>query len=316
MKVSVVVPTFNSASTLEKCLASIKSNDTQYAYEIIVVDAGSSDGSVEIARKYADKVFIVETKPPRINRNLGVANADGDIVCFTDSDCLVPQNWIDCLTEGLLRLNERESQAVGVGGGNAPLLEDPSFMEMAIAKTMRSPLVSFKARNLATYGVEQEVIHNPPVNSAYFRWAINEVGGFQEEHGYGGEDLELDAKLNRQGYKLYYLPEITVLHGHPSTFTSFLKRMYRHGAARIRVGRKFRKYLGFRHLGPLFLCIMTFLPPLILIPLSMGLANGAYVSLRERKASSLSLVSLLTVAFYVSYGLGEISAIVRGKSWA
>ena len=55
--ISVVIPTLNSAQTLEKCLTSIRANRSKYSYEIIVADAGSNDKTVEIAQKYAHKVL-------------------------------------------------------------------------------------------------------------------------------------------------------------------------------------------------------------------------------------------------------------------
>ena len=93
VKVSVVIPTLNSAETLKRCLTSIRANRTKYKYEIIVADAGSSDETQQIARKHADRVL--NGAPARINRNKGVENAEGEIICFTDSDCVVPEDWID-----------------------------------------------------------------------------------------------------------------------------------------------------------------------------------------------------------------------------
>lgn len=309
-KVSIVIPTLNSARTIDKCLASIRANNSRYKYEIIVVDAGSSDKTVEIAKKHADKVL--NGSPHRINRNKGVDSAEGDIICFTDSDCTVPEDWIDRLVDGLLRLNEKDSKIVSAGGGNVPLLENPSLIELAVSKVVRSPLVSFRARNIAIYKDECEVLHNPPMNSAYFKSAIKEVGGFQEEYGYGGEDIELDAKISATGYKLYYLPQVFVHHMHYSNFRKFVKQMYKHGIGRIRVGRKFKKYLLFHHYGPLFLCLMTF-SPLFFIPLGMGLFNSAYTSFKERSSKLFFPLTLLTVSFYVSYGFGEVVQLIKRK---
>ncbi len=307
VKVSIVIPTLNSSETLEKCLASIKANTTKYEYEIIVVDASSSDETTEIAKKYADKVL--DGVPFRINRNKGVENAEGNIICFTDSDCIVPENWINDLADGLLRLNRRDGKVVGVGGGNVPFLENPSITELSISKAIRSPLVSFGARNVTTYKTEREILYNPPMNSAYFKKALEEVGGFGEEFRVG-EDLELDAKLTERGYRLYYLPKILVQHKHRSTFEKFNKQMKEFGKARIRVGRKYKKYLKFYHYGPAFLCLMTF-SPLVFIPLGMGIINGLYVSIKERNTRLLSLVMRLTMLFYVNYGLGELSQLIK-----
>ena len=83
---------------------------------MIVVDAGSIDETLAIAAKSADKVL--KGTPSRINRNKGVEEAAGGILCFTDSDCVVPEDWIDKLVSGLIRLNSKDNKVVGVGGGD------------------------------------------------------------------------------------------------------------------------------------------------------------------------------------------------------
>lgn len=309
-KVTVVIPTLNSGKTFERCLSSIRANSGRYDYEIIVVDGGSTDTTLEIARKY--NATVLNGLPKRVNRNIGVKQANGDVICFTDSDCLVPQDWLDKLVDGLLRLNGENRRIAGVGGGNVPWLDNPSSMELAISRTMRSPLVSFGARNVTIYRSEREVQHNPPMSSAYFRKVLEEVGGFSEEYGYGGEDLELDAKITEKGYKLYYIPGATVWHRHRSDFKKFAWQMYHLGKGKIRVGRKFPKYLPLHHYGPACLCLMSF-SPLIFIPLGMGLLNGVYVSFRERSHKLFFPLVFLTMGFYVCYGAGEIAELVRGK---
>lgn len=307
-KVTVVIPTLNSIKTIEKCLTSLRKNITRCEYDVVVVDAGSTDGTIQIAQQYADKVL--NGKPNTINRNKGVRNAKGNIICFTDSDCVVPENWIDELVEGLLRLHKKDKRIVGVGGGNIPLIENSTFVELAISKVIRSPLVSFKARNVSLYKSEREVLHNPPVNSAYFKSVLEEVGGFAEENTVG-EDIRLDAKLIEKGYHLYYLPNVIVFHKHRSTLKKFMKQMYEFGKDRIKVNREYRKYCDLHHYGPVFLCIMTF-SPLIIIPLAIGIVNAAYISIRERTPLIFFPSILLTISFYVSYGAGEIVQLTHG----
>lgn len=303
--VSVVIPALNTVETLEKCLASIKTNTSKYECEIIVVDAGSTDESLEIAKKHADKVL--NGVPSRINRNKGIENAEGDIICFTDSDCIVPEKWIDRLVDGLLRLNKKDNKVVGVGGANIPFLESPSLEELAISKAMRSPFISFKARNTAIYDKEQEVLHNPPINSACFKWAIEEVGGFREEPGYP-EDLDLDAKIIAKGYKLYYLPDLLVHHKHKSSFEKFARQMEDFGRKRLRVNREHKNISRFYHYGPLILYLMLY-SPLLFIPISMALVNALYMSLKERDFRLFIPIIQLTLSFYRHYGAGEMKAV-------
>lgn len=306
IQVSVVIPTYNSEATLERCLASVRSNRGKYRYEIIICDSGSRDHTLAIAYKYADRVLC--GVPGRINRNVGVENARGDIICFTDSDCVVPNDWIDKLVDGLLRLSKNDEAVVGVGGPNVPLVDNnPSFMELAISKAVRSPLVSWRARNVCVYADERQVAHNPPVNSAMFKWAIQEVGGFNEMPGYP-EDLDLDIKVTRKGYKLYYIPEPVVQHKHKGTLWEFRKQMYDFGRKRVKINRRYPGTNRFYHYGPLILCLMLY-SPLFVIPVIMALTNGMYVALRERSLRLLREVFVLTIHFYSSYGMGELHEV-------
>lgn len=309
VRVSVVIPTLNSAETLESCLVSIRNNNTGYQYKIIVVDAGSTDATKEIASRYADK--ILDGIPSRVNRNKGIEVAEGNIICFTDSDCTVPSTWIEQLVNKLLELNKEDKRIIGIGGPNYPVLETGSLISAAIARTIRSPLISFRARNVTMNKRAQQTLHNPPVNSAYFKKALQEIGGFEEQYR-PGQDLALDAKLGEKGYKLFYIPNIFVHHHHRHSFRGFIRQMYKYGRVRINIGKRFKKFLRWYHFGPLILCIMTF-SPLIFIPFLMALTNAGYVAIQERNIRLFFPILLLTMSFYVVYGAGEIVALVRGS---
>jgi len=107
MLVSVVVPTFNEEKCLEKCLSSLADGKT----EIIVVDGGSTDNTLKIARKYTTKVFNLNKRGIGIARQFGAENAKGKYIYMTDSDCWSsPQ-----LLQRMVRVLERNS-AIAVTG--------------------------------------------------------------------------------------------------------------------------------------------------------------------------------------------------------
>jgi len=94
MQVSVIVPTLNEEKEIEKCLASIRKQDTSLTYELIVSDAYSEDKTVDIAKKYADKVVYAERGIWR-GRNKGAEVARGDVLVFIDADTSIPPNYLD-----------------------------------------------------------------------------------------------------------------------------------------------------------------------------------------------------------------------------
>ena len=94
--ISIIIPVYNTEKYIERCLRSILAQ-TYQQFEIIIVDDGSTDGSIEICKKYAlktSKIKIVQIKNSgqSVARNVGIKNASGDYICFVDSD-----DWIDRL---------------------------------------------------------------------------------------------------------------------------------------------------------------------------------------------------------------------------
>jgi len=106
IKVSVIVTSYNNAHNLERCLNSLLNQNYDKRFidsEIVVVDSGSTDGSIEILIKYKDRIKII-LKPkefsfftrlsPAQARNIGAQNSKGEILIFTDSDCVLPLDWV------------------------------------------------------------------------------------------------------------------------------------------------------------------------------------------------------------------------------
>ena len=94
--ISVVVPSYNEEMNIVKCLKFLNNQSIpRKDYEIIVVDGHSNDKTVQLAKKYADKVIMQKSKGVGGARNDGVAVAKGDIIATTDADCIAPENWLE-----------------------------------------------------------------------------------------------------------------------------------------------------------------------------------------------------------------------------
>jgi glycosyltransferase involved in cell wall biosynthesis len=99
--ISVVIPTYNEEENIAQCLVSLRHQTIPRSeYEIIVVDGGSKDTTREIAKKYADMVFVQTSRKVGGARNDGILAARGDIVATTDADCIIPPTWIETIKKG------------------------------------------------------------------------------------------------------------------------------------------------------------------------------------------------------------------------
>jgi len=98
-KVCIIIPSYNSAATIKKCLASVLESDISESYEVIVVDDHSSDNTVGIVRENFPSVRIVANKEkgPSSARNYGASLTNAEFVAFTDSDCIVDKRWLASL---------------------------------------------------------------------------------------------------------------------------------------------------------------------------------------------------------------------------
>ena len=98
LKTSVIIPVYNRAGHMPDLIQALLNQD--YPVEIIIVDDGSTDNTADIARRYPVTYIYQKNSGPASARNHGVVESDGDVVAFTDSDCIPQKDWIRRLTEG------------------------------------------------------------------------------------------------------------------------------------------------------------------------------------------------------------------------
>jgi len=93
MQISVIIPTLQEENYIEKLLSNLQRVATPI--EIIVVDGGSSDKTVEIARRFTDKVYSIKKRGISAGRNYGAKHANGDILVFLDTDVIFPLDFVE-----------------------------------------------------------------------------------------------------------------------------------------------------------------------------------------------------------------------------
>ncbi|MHC3128814.1 MAG: glycosyltransferase [Candidatus Bathyarchaeota archaeon] len=220
--VTVVVPVRNRELTIQPLLDSLQKLDyDRNKVEVIVVDGNSTDKTQEIVKKYPVKLVVEKRKGLNIARNTGIKCAKGEIVAFTDSDCIVPPNWITKIVE-----NFKDPQ-ISCVGGSAKALDNDFISQYADNSIVR--LMPFFTKREELEKVKPFFRHPAGCNMAFRRKVAEEVGYFDEHIQYGFDEVEFADRICRAGYKMVLDPDVLVWHKHRSTFREFLKQNFQYG---------------------------------------------------------------------------------------
>lgn len=212
--VSVIIPSYNSRSTLPQCLDSLYAQKCDVDYEILLVDS-SEDGTPDfVTRRYPEirLIHYVEKTLPGKGRNRGAREARGEILLFTDADCIAPPDWIH---KHILR--QRQWDIVGGALTNAnphSWISWASYLSEFNGFTPGDRCMP--ARNLVTANVsyKKQVFHDDQ---------------FREDI-WPGEDRIFNYRASAK-YSCCLDTSLTVAHVNRSTFREYFHHQYRLGSA-------------------------------------------------------------------------------------
>lgn len=216
-KVSVVICAYNAETTMAACLDSLR--ELRYpAYEVVVVDDGSTDRTGAIADSYEGiHVIHQENKGLSAARNVGMAASTGEIIAYTDSDCVVDPDWLHYLVATFL-----SSGWTAVGGPNLPPPED-SFVASCVASSPGGPLEVLLD--------DEEAEHIPGCNMAFRREALEEIGGFDPVYRSAGDDVDVCWRLQNLGHRIGWSPAAMVWHFRRNTVKAYIGQQKGYGKA-------------------------------------------------------------------------------------
>ena len=226
-KVSVIVPVYNAERTLTACLDSLSSlSKDSPSHEIMIVDNGSQDSSMEIIQRYPQVHFIKEheVRGPSAARNKGARAATGEILAFTDSDCIVSEKWLIQASSML-----EQDGVCGVGGKieGAPA-------KNYIQKWMNHRKILDQEAALANSFMP----FAQTANAFFYRKDFLDVEGFDPAIPLG-EDCDLCWRvLKKTGKKFVYAPESLVLHDHRCTLYGLFKQSSKNAKAACYLSKK------------------------------------------------------------------------------
>lgn len=213
-KFSIIVPIHNAQRTLRACLDSLCA--LEYSEnEIILVDDGSTDDSANIAETYPFKLLhLPQNLGAGEARNRGCLIAQGDILVFTDADCIVPPDWlrkIECAFR---------NGVDGITGVYAPP-SDAAFLARFVGYDIRLRFLRL-TRDANVFGT---------YNGAILHRVFDEVGGFNSRiPAASWEDVDFGLRVVAKGYSLIIDPTNAVIHHHPNQpLNYFLKQASKAG---------------------------------------------------------------------------------------
>lgn len=221
---SVIIPARNAADTLAEQLEGLVQQQTDHAWEVVVVDNGSTDATVTIATSFADRLELVVVPCARRGanaaRNAGARVARGELLLFCDADDVVHPGWVQAMVAAL-----GEHDLVGglidndtFGAGHLP--RHPPGVPVAAGFLPRAITANLGVRKLA--------------------WTT--VGGFNEDYGYGCTDTEFCWRLQLAGHDVGYAEDAVVAYRHRGNLRSVAVKAYKTGRARGRLFRDFKPH--------------------------------------------------------------------------
>jgi glycosyltransferase involved in cell wall biosynthesis len=231
VSVSVVVAVRNARATIGACVDSLLALDPA-AIEVLVVDNGSTDGTLDVLRGYAGRITVLheQRRGAGAARNAGIAAARGEVVAFTDADCVVDTRWLGNLVGALA------DPDVGAVGGTI-LAADPANRVERYGEGIHDHHLAIE-------------VYRPPyaitMNWASRRAVLQELGGFDERF-LRSQDVDLSYRLVQSGRTLVFAPEAIVRHHNERTIVGLAREGFTHGFHGVQTRKRHDTFL--RSLG-------------------------------------------------------------------
>ncbi len=318
MRYSLIAPTFSRPDEVYEFLESL--THQQYSdFEVIIADGSPHNDVKPVVEPFEGKlnlIYIYEKYLPVSDaRNRAAEVANGDWLIFLDSDCIIPEYYLQRVDKFI------EQNNVDLFGGPDKAHESFTPTQKAISYAMTSILTTGGIR-----GKEKHVgvFHPRGFNMGIRKQAFMDVNGYATDFRCG-EDIELSMRLIEKGKQSALIPEAFVYHKRRTDFLKFFKQVFRFGAARINIWQRHPKELKITHLFPsIFMLFVLSVPFQFFISESLFYCSSilliiysiANLILATKETGSIKTGFLSLIAAYVmlfGYGWGFIKNFVEVK---
>ena len=308
MYFSIIIPLFNRPNEIDELLLSL-CNQTNKQFEVIIAEDGSSIKSDKVVEKYKDKLSIIYFEKlnsgPGLTRNKAVEKANFEWLIFFDSDCIIPENYIESVTIAL------NSNTVDAYGGPDAALSSFTPVQKAINYSMTS---FFTTGGIRGGSKTMDKFHPRSFNMGVTRKAFDTLNGYGKMRF--GEDIDFSLRLLEAGFQTALIPDAYVYHKRRTNFRQFFKQVFNSGIARINLQLLHPGSLKLVHSLPacfvigvaVILILSLFYPTLLLLPLTYSILIFID-SLLKNRSMKVALYSIASSwVQLMGYGSGFISA--------
>lgn len=313
LKYSIIVPVYNRPDEVKELLETIEKQTYTGFYEVIIVEDGSTISSKEMVACFEGKIqnlryLFKENSGPGASRNYAMARAEGNYFIILDSDCLLPEHYLESVNDFL------QQNYVDCFGGSDAATESFSDIQKAINYAMTSFFTTAGVR-----GSKKTLTRFEPRS---FNMGISKKA-FEISQGYGkihpGEDPDLTIRLWKAGLQTAFIEEAFVYHKRRISWEKFKTQVSKFGQTRPIL----------YHWHPSYKKIIHWLPTIFTIGLAIsivGLAFGYWLgffvyvsyfvliftdSYKQNKSLKIAILSVWAVLIqFTSYGMGFLRSTI------
>lgn len=322
--VSIVIPTRNEEKYIGQCLESLaRQTYPKEKFEVILIDGQSIDRTLEIVRDFKGKINLRIFENPQVRHvfalNRGIKEAKGDYLVIISGHSFVEKNFLEKNVETYFRIKKNEPNLAGVGGSLTTVYENT--FAMLVSSLFASPF-----SGASSFWHSQKHHFAKTVAFGFYDKRILEKIGFFDEDMIKGQDFEINLRLTKKGYKLFYNPEIKPCYVARNTFSRFLTQTFDNGVAKALCVKK--GYFSLMWLIPLlFVFYQLLIPVYLFLPSNLltlllalfitywTLAILASVGV-ERKMGQKQFLIVMPLMFWILHtvtGFGFFSGLLVGK---
>jgi glycosyltransferase involved in cell wall biosynthesis len=242
MKYSLIIPVYNRPDEVDELLASLEAQ-TLKDFEVVVVEDGSTIPCLNIVNEHASRLalryFQKENSGPGQSRNYGAERSQGEYLIVLDSDCVLPQGYLQAVDEELER---RPSDAFG-----GPDRAHDSFTP--VQKAINYSMTSFFTTGGIRGGKKKlDKFYPRSFNMGVHSELYKRLGGFSAMRF--GEDIDFSIRIFKSGASCRLFPEAWVWHKRRTDMKKFFKQVHNSGIARINLMKRHPGSLKLVHLLP------------------------------------------------------------------